>query len=134
MSAQPVNPLALAKPRGYSHGMVAPAGSRLLAVAGQIGWDADAKLVAYDFPDQFAQALRNVLAVVEAAGGGPRDILQLTIYVTDKAVYLASLALIGASYRELMGDHYPAMALVEVAALLEDRALVEIQALAALPA
>jgi enamine deaminase RidA (YjgF/YER057c/UK114 family) len=129
----PIEPPSLVVARGYSHGMLAPAGARLLAVAGQIAWNAEQQLVAYDFPSQFEQALRNVLAVVEAAGGEPAHVLQLTIYVTDKGAYIASLKAIGATYRELMGRHYPAMALVEVAALLEDRALVEIQALAAIP-
>lgn len=131
---QVIAPAGLARARGFSHGVLAPAHSRLLAVAGQIGWDADAQLVAFDFTGQFAQALRNVLAVVAAAGGLPQHLLQLTIYVTDKQVYLTSVAEVGKVYRELMGAWYPAMALVEVAGLLEERALVEIQALAALPA
>lgn len=129
-----INPESLGAPRGYSNGMLAPAGSRLLMVAGQIAWDAEQRVVSADFAAQFEQALRNVLDVVEAAGGLAQHIGSLTLYVTDKAEYLGSTRELGAAYRRLMGRHYPAMALVEVAALLEPEAKVEIQALAALPA
>lgn len=105
----------------------------LLAVAGQIGWNAREQFESLDFTDQFRQALTNVVAVVEAAGGAPSDIISLTIYVTDKGEYIADHKQVGVVYRELLGKHFPAMALVEVAALLEDRAKVEIQALAVLP-
>jgi enamine deaminase RidA (YjgF/YER057c/UK114 family) len=105
-----------------------------LFVAGQVAWDAEQQIVARsDFAAQFEQALRNVLAVVEAAGGKPEHLVQMTIFVTDRQQYATSSKAIGASWRALLGKHYPAMALVEVAALLEDRALVEIQAVAALP-
>ena len=105
----------------------------LLAVAGMIGWDTQERLVSAEFVPQFRQALENVLAVVQAAGGGPEHLLSLTIYVTDKREYIAALTELGQVYRAVLGRHYPAMALVQVAALLEDAAKVEIQALAALP-
>jgi enamine deaminase RidA (YjgF/YER057c/UK114 family) len=126
------NPTTLAAPRGYSNGLSLE-GARILFVAGQIGWDADAKLVSDELLPQFAQALRNVLDVVKDAGGEPEHVGRLTIYVTDKRKYLAVTKEIGRTYRDLMGTHYPAMALVEVKDLLEDGALVEIEATAVLP-
>jgi enamine deaminase RidA (YjgF/YER057c/UK114 family) len=128
-----VNPAALGAPKGYSNGVVAPAGSRLLFVAGQVGWDAEQRLVPGGFVAQFEQALANVLAVVAAAGGRGEQIVRLTFFVKDKDAYLGSLADVGAAYRRLMGRHFPAMSLVEVADLLEDGALVEVEATAALP-
>ena len=128
-----VDPPALGPARGYANGVLVPAGRRLLFVAGQIGWDAQQQLVDGGFAAQFAQALRNVLAVVGAAGGEPADVARLTIYVLDRGEYAAARREIGAAYRELMGRHYPAMALVEVRALLEDGARVEIEATAAVP-
>ena len=125
-----VNPPALATPRGFSHGM--RGAGTVLFVAGQIGWDRDARLVSTDFVHQFAQALDNVLAVVREAGGQPSSLGRLTIYVTDKRQYLARLGDVGAAYRERMGRHFPAMALVEVRSLLEDGALVEIEGTAVL--
>ncbi|MEM8960999.1 MAG: RidA family protein [Acidobacteriota bacterium] len=125
---------SLATARGYSHGVIAPAGSRMLFVAGQIAWNRDEEVVGEDFATQFGQALANVLEVVKVAGGRAEHITQLTIYVIDKNAYIAQLSEIGVVYREHMGRHYPAMALVEVRALLEPRAHVEIQAVAALPA
>ncbi len=134
MKLEPIQPPGWAAPKGYSNGVLAPAGSRLLAVAGQIAWDAEQRLVGRgDFPLQFRTALANVVAVVRAAGGGPEHLLQLTIFVTDKGAYLACTHELGAAWKELVGRHYPAMALVEVADLLEEGAQVEIQALAALP-
>ena len=126
-----VNPPSLAAPRGYSNGLLMPAG-QVLFVAGQIGWTAEAKLVAGGMAEQFAQALRNVVDVVRAAGARREHVVRLTIYVTDKRRYLASLRDVGAAYREVFGKHFPAMALVQVADLLEEGALVEIEATAAL--
>ncbi len=126
----PINPTALGAPRGYSNGMLAPAGGRLLFIAGQIAWDQDQNIVDGGFAAQFAQALRNVVAVVREAGGEPTDLGSLTIYVIDTRDYLATLKEIGAAYREIMGRHYPTMALVAVRALLEPRARVEIQGMA----
>ena len=127
-----VNPAELGAPRGYAHGMLAPAGGRLLFVAGQVGWDGEGRLVPGGFVAQFGQALRNVAAVVRAAGGRPEDVARLTIYVADRGEYLADLGAVGAAYREVMGRHYPAMALVEVRALLDPGARVEIEATAVL--
>jgi enamine deaminase RidA (YjgF/YER057c/UK114 family) len=129
----PINPESLGAPRGFSHGMLAPAGGRLLFVAGQIAVDRDGRLVADDFPRQFARALENVLAVVREAGGGPEHVVRLTVYATDKRRYLESLAAVGEGYRRVMGRRYPAMALVEVAGLLEPGALVEIEGTAVVP-
>jgi enamine deaminase RidA (YjgF/YER057c/UK114 family) len=119
------------RPRGYSNGMAGR--GEFLAIAGQIGWDGDENFVSDAFAAQFRQALSNVVAVVEAAGGRPEHLISLTIYVVDKQEYIAAIQEVGAAYRELIGKHFPAMALVEVADLLEDRARVEIQALAVLP-
>lgn len=129
-----VNPVELGAPRGYSNGILAPAGGRLLFVAGQIAWDGEQRLVAADFPGQFARALENAVAVVRAAGGGPEHVARLTLYVTDRRQYLAALPAVGEAYRRVMGRHYPAMALLEVQALLEPGALLEIEATAVLPA
>jgi enamine deaminase RidA (YjgF/YER057c/UK114 family) len=130
----PINPEALGRPRGYSNGMLAPAGGRLLFVAGQIAWDGEQRLVGPGFVEQLGQALANVAAVVREAGGGPEHIARLTLYVTDKQEYLADLAAVGEIYRRVMGRHFPAMALVEVKGLLEPGAKVEIEATAVLPA
>lgn len=126
-----VNPDSLAPPRGYSNGLLYE-GGRILFVAGQIGWDKDCKL-AEGMLDQWALAMDNVLDVVREAGGEPGHIGRFTIYVTDKRAYMAAAKQIGAAYRERMGKHYPAMALVQVADLLEDGALVEIEATAVIP-
>lgn len=134
MRMKPINPEELAAPKGYSNGMLAPADGQLLFVAGQIGWDADARLVEGGFVPQFAQALRNVMGVVQCAGGGPEHVGRLTIYVTDKKLYEDSLREVGGAYREVMGRNFPAMALVQVADLLEPGALVEIEATAVVPA
>jgi enamine deaminase RidA (YjgF/YER057c/UK114 family) len=125
-----VTPSELAPPRGYSHG--AKGRGELLFVAGQIGWDAQQRLVSDDFAAQFGQALDNVLAVVHAAGGAPASIARLTLYVTDRTEYRARARDVGAIYRARMGRHYPAMTLVEVRSLLEDAAKVEIEATAVL--
>ncbi len=101
-----------------------------LFVGGQIGWTADQKFEAHDFIGQMKQALLNIRAVVEAAGGVPEDIMRLTWYVTDKAEYLAAQAEVGRTYRAVMGRHFPAMAMVVVAGLIEDDAKVEIEATA----
>jgi enamine deaminase RidA (YjgF/YER057c/UK114 family) len=123
-----VNPEGLARPIGYSHGAVGR--GRMLALAGQIGWDKRGQLVSTDFAPQFEQALKNLKTVIEAAGGTTRDLVSLRIYVTDKRRYLAATKEVGRTYRALLGDHYPAMALVQVADLLEEGALVEIEGLA----
>ncbi len=131
MTIRTVLPEGWSRPRGYANGMAGR--GEILAIAGQIGWDTQETLVGADFCAQFGQALRNVVAVVEAAGGQPGHIISLTVYVTDKKAYSDDAATVGALYREIIGRHFPAMALVEVADLLEPGALVEIQGLAVLP-
>jgi enamine deaminase RidA (YjgF/YER057c/UK114 family) len=125
-----VNPAALAAPRGYSHGVAAE--GRLLFVAGQVGCDGRGRLVGDRFADQFDQALANVLQVVQEAGGTPASVARLTMFVTDCDEYRAAEREIGERYRARMGRHYPAMTLVQVAALLEPGAKVEIEATAVL--
>ena len=125
-----VQPDGWPRPRGYANGMAAR--GELLAVAGQIGWNAQEQFESELFVDQFRQALANVVAVVEAAGGAALDIISLTIYVIDKREYIEQIQAVGQAYRDLLGKHFPAMALVGVAELLEPRAKVEIQALAVL--
>jgi len=127
-----INPPTLGRPSGYANGILTPPGVRVLFVAGQIGWDEQQRLVSEDFAAQFDRALRNVLAVVREAGGAPGSIGRMTVYVTDRREYLARRAELGAVWRELLGRHYPAMTLVEVKALLEDGAKVEIEATAVL--
>ena len=136
-----INPEELGAPRGWSNGMLARTGGRMLFIAGQtgvvgrlddgaigrLGDSAVGALVVDDFVAQFDRALGNALTVLRQAGGRPTDIGRLTIYVTDVAQYRASLKPLGAVYRKLMGTHYPAMALVEVRALVDERALVEIE-------
>jgi enamine deaminase RidA (YjgF/YER057c/UK114 family) len=125
-----VQPDGWLQPRGYSNGMIAQ--GRVLAVAGQIGWNERGEFTSDDFVEQSAQALRNVLAVVATAGGNAADVIRLTWYVTDKREYLAAASKLGAIYREIFGSHFPAMTLVQVVALVEDRAKVEIEATAVL--
>ncbi len=125
-----IQPEGFAAPRGYANGVVTT--GRILHVGGQIGWNAQQEFQTDDFAEQFAQALDNVLAVVFAAGGKAEDIASMTIFVTDLGAYRASINALGPVWRERLGKHYPAMALVGVAGLVEPRALVEIQAVAAL--
>jgi enamine deaminase RidA (YjgF/YER057c/UK114 family) len=129
-----LQPPGWARPRGYANGIAADAGGTLVFVAGQIGWDAETGA----FPDaaltgQVRRTLENVLAVLAEAGGGPEHVVRLTWYVTDRHDYLENAREIGAVYRELMGGHYPAMAVVEVSALVEAQAKVEIEATAVVP-
>jgi enamine deaminase RidA (YjgF/YER057c/UK114 family) len=128
MSHQVIQPDGWAPAKGYANGMLSADGH--LFVGGQIGWTADQKFEAHDFIGQMKQALLNIRAVVEAAGGVPEDIMRLTWYVTDKAEYLAAQGEVGRAYREVMGRHFPAMAMVVVAGLIEDDAKVEIEATA----
>ena len=126
-----VTPTALSEPRGWNHGLLAPAGGRILFVAGQTARRAEGEVLAKeDFVGQFASALENTLTVVREAGGGPEAVARLTVYVTDLAAYRASLRPLGEAWRRLMGRHYPAMALVEVSGLVEEGAVVEIEATA----
>jgi enamine deaminase RidA (YjgF/YER057c/UK114 family) len=132
MSFDFINPESLGAPRGYSNGVLTDAGGRLLFIAGQVAWDQQQQIVADDLVRQFDQALANVITVVTEAGGKPEQIARLIIYVTDKNEYRARMKEIGERYRARMGKHFPAMVLVEVAGLLEDRAKVEIEGVAVL--
>lgn len=131
MPAISVHPEGWKPAKGYANGMVAE--GRLLFVGGQIGWTAAQVFEAQDFIGQMSQALRNILEVVETAGGRAEDITRLTWYVTDKAEYLAHQAEVGKAYRAVMGYHFPAMTMVVVSALVEDEAKIEIEATAVLP-
>ncbi len=132
MHLEIVNPESLGAPKGWSHGVLAPRGGRLLFVAGMAGWNVDALGVAPGFVAQFGRALDQVLAVVRAAGGEPTDVARLTVYVTDLAEYRAQLRPLGEAWRERFGRYYPAMALLEVKGLVDRGALVEIEATAVL--
>ncbi len=116
---------------GYSNGVAAR--GRMVFTGGMIGWNAEAEFETDDFVGQTAQALRNIVAVLAEAGAGPEHIVRLTWYVTSKAEYLAGLKELGRAYKEIIGRHYPAMALVQVVGLVEDRAKVEIEATAVIP-
>jgi enamine deaminase RidA (YjgF/YER057c/UK114 family) len=120
--------LAGVAPKGYANGRIGR--GAVLHIAGQVGWDAAQKFVATELEGQFAQALDNVLAVLAAAHGHVEDVAEMTIYVTDIAAYRAARKQLGPIWRARFGNHYPAMALVGVAALVEPEALVEIQAVA----
>jgi len=127
-----INPESLGVPRGWSNGMLAGAGSRVLFVAGQTAADASGSVSASDFVAQFDRALERVLVIVREAGGGPESIGRMMVYVTDIEAYRSSLKPLGAVYRERMGYHFPAMALVEVSSLVSPEAYVEIEATAAI--
>lgn len=130
----PIEPAGWGRPSGYHNGMAAPPGSKLVFVAGQIAFDASQRIVAAgDFVAQFKKATENVVAVVRAAGGDARHVASMTIFVRDRALYFDKLKSLGPVWAEVMGKHYPAIALVEVSGLLETDALVEIQAIAAIP-
>lgn len=127
-----LNPEELGAPSGYSHGVLVPSESAMLFVAGQIGSGSDGRIISDDFATQFRQALRNLARVVKEAGGQVSHIARLTIYVTDKREYLADLQRVGRYYRDVMGKHFPAMALLEVKGLVDPAAKVEIEATAAI--
>lgn len=125
-----INPKGLPPPRGFTHGVLTRGGS-LLSLAGQTGSDATGRIVAPgDVVAQFDQALRNITAVVEAAGGKPQDIVKLNIFVRNRDDYLSKLEPLGQVFRSRCGLHYPAMALFEVSGLFTDEALVELEGLA----
>ena len=128
-----VNPPILGKPRGFSHGLLATAGTRLLFIAGQTAADADGRVADTRLVPQFETALTRVLTVVATAGGRPEHVGRMTIYLTDMDAYLASRPALGQTWTRLMGDHYPTMALVEVRRLVEREASVEIEATAVIP-
>ena len=128
-----VNPPALVRPSGYSHGLLVEEGRKLLFLGGQISWDQEGRLLGGgDFLAQFTRALENLLQVVREAGGEPENIVQMRILVLDKREYLARRREVGEVWRRLMGRHYPAMVLLQVAGLLEEEARVEIEGMAVL--
>ena len=133
MKMETILPPGWPRPKGYANGVLVSGASRWLHVAGMVAWDENEEIVGEgDFATQFAKALSNVVEVVRTAGGEPSNIVSMTVFVTDKDAYEADLARVGEAWRELIGRHFPAMALVQVAALLEKGAMVEIEARAAL--
>lgn len=126
-----LHPSAWKPAKGFANGIAAS--GRMVFTGGLIGWNADQVIESDDFAAQVAQALKNIVDVLACAGAKPEHLVRLTWYVTDKHDYLNSLKAIGAAYRETIGRHYPAMALVQVVALVEDRAKVEIEATAVIP-
>jgi enamine deaminase RidA (YjgF/YER057c/UK114 family) len=126
-----LQPEGWAKPLGYSNGVAAR--GRILTLAGQIGWNAESQFESDDLVAQIAQALRNIVAVLAADGAGPEHIVNLVWYFVDKREYVARLPEVGTDYREIIGKHFPAMTAMQVVALIEDRAKVEIQATAVVP-
>ena len=128
---QILQPADWAKPKGFSNGIAAS--GRQVFVAGQIGWDAQCNFVGDDFVSQAAQALRNIVAVLAEAGAQPEHITRMNWYVLDKQEYLGAGRALGLAYREIIGRHYPAMTAVQVVALIEDRARLEIEVTAVVP-
>lgn len=127
---QVLQPKGWKPPSGYANGIVATGPT--IFVGGQIGWNAEQVFESDDFVEQVRQALQNIVAVLAEAGAGPQHIVRLTWYVTDKRDYLAEPKALGAAYRSVLGRHFPAMSVVEVKGLVEDRAKVEIEATAVL--
>jgi len=128
-----IEPAELGASSGFTHGLLAPAGGRLLFVAGQTPTGAGGAVVDGGFARQFEAALERVLAVVREAGGTPESVGRMTVYVTDMDAYRAARRELAGVWRERMGDHYPAMALVEVGGLVDEGAQVEIEATAVIP-
>jgi len=123
-----IHPDGWAPAKGYANGVLSRSG--VLHIGGQIGWDANKEFVSDDFVDQMEQALRNIRDIVEAAGGQVTDLVRLTWFVIDKAEYLARQREVGQAYQRVLGKHFPAMSMLVVAALVEDRAQIEIEATA----
>ncbi|MEU6291943.1 RidA family protein [Streptomyces sp. NPDC005047] len=132
MTAERVNPPELSPPTGFSHAVVAT-GTRVVFLAGQTALDTDGKVTGDTLPAQFAQALTNLLTALRAAGGTPADLARVTVYATDVAAYRTHAADLGRTWRRLAGRDYPAMAVVEVVRLWDERALVELDGFAVLP-
>lgn len=132
MRSKTINPSELGSPRGYSNGILVEGNGKLLFIAGQIAWNEDQQIVSDDFVEQFDRALANVISVVTEAGGKPTNITRLGIYVTNKAEYLERTKEAGERYRKHMGKHFPAMVLLEIKSLLDERAKVEIEGMAVL--
>ncbi|MGW5569544.1 RidA family protein [Streptomyces tendae] len=132
MTAERVNPPELSPPTGFSHAVVAT-GTRVVFLAGQTALDTDGKVTGDTLPAQFEQALTNLLTALRSAGGTPADLARVTVYATDVAAYRTHAAELGRTWRELAGRDYPAMAVVEVVRLWDERALVELDGFAVLP-
>ena len=126
-----VQPEGWPRPRGYANGVVAE--GRVLFISGQVAWNEREQFESDDIVEQVRQALKNTLTMLEAGGARPEHVARMTWYITDKREYMARGKEIGAVYRECMGSHYPAMSMVQVAALMEDRAKVEIETTAVIP-
>ena len=126
-----LQPAGWPRPKGYSNGIEAR--GRVIYTAGLVGWNAEEKFVARDLPGQFEQLLHNLIAVLAEAGAGPEHVVRMTWYVTDKQAYLRDARRIGEIYRAIMGRVFPTMAVVQVVALMEDEALIEIEATAVVP-
>jgi enamine deaminase RidA (YjgF/YER057c/UK114 family) len=126
-----LQPDGWAAPRGYANGVMAR--GALIFVGGQIGWNAQQQFESDDFIAQTRQALQNILAVLQAGGAGPEHMVRMTWYVLDRVEYIARLKELGTVYREVMGKNFPAMTCVEVSALVEERARIEIEVTAVLP-
>jgi enamine deaminase RidA (YjgF/YER057c/UK114 family) len=131
VSMRELHPQHWARARGFANGILAE--GRLLCIAGQVGWNAQQRFESDDFVVQVEQALKNIVEVLAEAEGRPQHLVRLTWYVLDKNEYLARLAEVGQAYRRVIGRHFPAMTLVQVVALVEERAKVEIEATAVLP-
>jgi enamine deaminase RidA (YjgF/YER057c/UK114 family) len=129
---QVLQPPGWARPKGFSNG-IAVRGGTTVYIAGQIGWTAEERFEQKSFAGQFRQALANIVAVLAQAGGRPEHLVRLTWYVIDKQEYLAALREVGAAYREIIGRHYPTMAVVQVTGLIEGEARLEIEATAVIP-
>lgn len=132
MSVQVLCPPGWSPPIGYSNGIATSTG-RIVFVAGQVGWDSRQQFQDEDLTAQFEQALKNVLAVLAAAGGAPSHVCRLTVYCSDKPAYLAARPELGRIWRRLMGKHYPAMSMIFVSDLLDSPATVELEATAVIP-
>jgi enamine deaminase RidA (YjgF/YER057c/UK114 family) len=130
--SQILQPPGWAKPKGYANGIAVKGGTTVF-IAGQVGFNADGVFEEKTFAGQFRQTLKNTLAVLAEAGGGPEHIVRMTWYVTDKKEYLGAIRDVGTAYRELIGRHYPAMAVVQVGGLIEDEAKLEIETTAVIP-
>ena len=126
-----LNPAAWNRPKGYANGIAAT--GRQIFVAGQVGWTGEEKFETDDFAGQVRQALANIVTVLAEGGAGPEHMTRMTWYVVSKQEYLAAARDVGKAYRDVLGDNYPAMTLVQVADLLEDRAKVEIEVTAVVP-
>ena len=134
MGHKVIHPSHFPKPRGYANGILTESSTgRVLYIAGQIGWDKDARIVSPDFAVQFLQALDNVIDIVREAGGATEHIVKLLAFVTDLDAYRTATNAIGEGWRGRLGKYYPAMSLVKVAGLLEPGALVEVEGVAILP-